>query len=210
MKAAVVALVGLGACASVELAPPLVRARTGPAMARPIRRVVAIPATCGALSVERIDAAGKARATCPDTALRAVDMAIRSQLEFGGFEIIDSEQVNAVTATRHEVQERWGHGPTTTTTEQHGARFEDATPFEQTAILQELGAEGVLNTRLWIGAGVGFGQRRTIAVQIRLLATSDGALAWARRCELEVGGITTDEVAMERGTRCAIADARAR
>lgn len=212
-----IALVLATACSSSELAAPLIRARMGPAAQRPLHRVVARPASCGTLSSIAIPNAGdpqhshwETRAMCSADAMTATDVAIRSILEFGGFEIIDSERVNAVTATRHEVEERKAFY-TTKTTEQEGARFEDATPFEQADILRELGAEGVLTTRIWIGADVGFGQRRTVAVQVRLVAISDGALVWARRCEFEVGGlVATDDVAMERGARCAIEGTRAR
>jgi hypothetical protein len=61
-----------------------------------------------------------------------------------------------------------------------GARFTDATPFEQRDILRERRADGVLSTRISIGADLGIGQRRTAIVQLRLLAF-DGTLAWARR-----------------------------
>ena len=213
MKLVVIAM--LAACAgSAELTQPLLRARMGAAAERSVHRVVALPSWCGALSLVRVETANpdhpiwETRAECPASAMTAIDVAVRSSLEFGGFSIIDSEQVNAVTATRHEVVERGGF-VARRTTEQQGARFEDATPFEQSAILKELGAEAVLTTRVWIGAGVGFSARRTVAVQVRLVATSDGALVWARRCELEVSGFTTDEIAMERGARCAIEGTRA-
>jgi hypothetical protein len=210
LKAAIATL-ALAACSSVELAPPLLRAHTGPAANRPMHRIVALPASCGTLSLEKIETADpqhpiyQSRAECPATTLQAIDLAIRSELELGGFSIIDSERVNAVTASRHEVIQNEDSTATTV-----GARFEDATPFEQTEILRDLGADAVLSTRVWVGAGIGMGQRREVAVQIRLLAAADGALAWARRCELEVGGLTTDEVGIDRGARCAIAGARAR
>jgi hypothetical protein len=216
--AATLAAVALPACTSAELAPPVVRMRTGPAAARPMRRVVALPSSCGSLTQVAIETADPAqsrwetRAACPANTMTAIDNAIRAHLEFRGFHIIDGDKVNAVTGTRREVSERRGFfQTTTTTTETAGARFADATPFEQRDILRELGADGVLTTRISIGAGLGFGQRRTIIVQLRLLAAADGALVWARRCELEVAGLAaTDELAMEAGARCAIEEARAR
>jgi hypothetical protein len=142
--------------------------------------------------------------------MAAIDNAIRSRLEFHGFNVIDADKVNAVTATRREVEERRGF-LRTATAETTGARFLDATPFEQREILRELGADGVLTTRISIGAGLGAGQRRTIVVQLQLLAAADGALAWARRCELEVGGLlATDELAMVSGARCAVEGASVR
>jgi len=204
-----------GCGASSELAQPLLRTRTGPAAAHPPHRVVALPASCGALSTIRIPNAAdpdhptfQVRELCPASAMQAIDIMLRGKLEFAGFQIIDSEKVNAVTGTRHEIEQRTAY-MTTRTIEQHGARFEDATPFEQAAILHELGADGLLTTRIWIGAGIGFGERRTVAAQVRLVSISDGALVWARRCEIEVGGLlTTDEVAMENAARCAIEGAK--
>jgi len=57
---------------------------------------------------------------------------------------------------------------------------------------------------MWIGAEQSTGGRRNVVVQVRLLASADGALVWARRCVLEVGGLAaTDAVALERAVRCA-------
>lgn len=220
-------LSGMIACSSVELAAPVIRARTGPAAERPVRRIVAVPATCGALSLERVgtDATGNPilaqRTVCPQNALAAVDQIIRSTLELGGFSIIDGEKVNAITAARHEVRERFlqrtasvvegrlvetsQRESDTTTTETIGARFEDATPHEQREMLAELGAQGVLTTRITIGAEIGVGMRRLVTVQLQLLDVPERVMVWARRCELEIGGLfATDERAMERTARCAV------
>lgn len=212
VAAAVAVALTVAGCSSVELAPPQLVTRAGPAAKRTIRRVVALPATCGTLGLERIETGDpdhpiwQPRESCPRDALTVVDGVVRSRLELAGFEIIDSERVNAVTASRHEEttdDER-------TVTERVGARFADATPFEQGEILRALGADGVLGIRIALGAGVGMSARRTVAVQIRLLAV-DGAMAWARRCELEVAGLmATDEAAMEQGARCAVQGVAAR
>ena len=222
------AALSISACSSVELAGPVIRARSGPAAEHPVRRIVAVPATCGALTTAQAgtDGAGPTnwgqRVACPSSALVAIDQTVRSTLELGGFSVIDSERVNAVTASRHEVQERFEHRagfpaapggsePTITTTETRGARFEDATPREQREMLTELGAQGLLTTRVTIGAEVGVGMRRVVTVQLQLLDVPERILVWARRCELEVGGLfTTDENAMESAARCAVEGIRAR
>jgi hypothetical protein len=214
--AALAAALAPPACTSAELAPPAVRLRTGPAAARPMRRVIALPATCGSLTVVPIETEDsphprwETRATCPADAMASIDDLIRSGLELRGFRIIDADKVNAVTATRREIQERRGFLQTTTTVTV-SSLFVDATPFEQRDILRELGAEGVLTARIAIGAGLGIGQRRTVIVQLRLTA-ADGTLAWARRCELEVAGllVASDELAMDRGARCVIDGVAAR
>ncbi|MEO8703885.1 MAG: hypothetical protein ABI867_27800 [Kofleriaceae bacterium] len=208
-------MIVLAGCSSAELAPPVLRARSGPAIDRAVHRVLAVPASCGTLSLVRVDTADpdrptfQTRAACPPDALHAIDIAVRSSLEFGGFQIIDSEQLNAVTASRLQIERTTDGGPSSVETHTDGARFEDATPFQQTAILADLRAEGLLTIRISVGAPVGFSQRRTVAVQAQLLAL-DRALVWARRCELEVSGFTTDEVAMERAARCATEGVRAR
>jgi hypothetical protein len=197
-------LLVLGACASAELVAPVVRVHRG--TARTPARVVAVAASCGALSRVSVPvgvgepARWEVRSACPAPALRAAELAVRSSLEFAGFHILDAERVNAVTATRRETVRG---GVTTSTTA--GARFEDATPFEQQEILRALGADGRLAVRISIGAGRGFGARRIATVQLQLLAAPH-ALVWARRCDVEIG-LVRDEVAIEQAARCAVAGA---
>lgn len=222
MTAAAGALAALGvlaACSSVELATPVVRGRVGPAAARPVRSIVALAASCGTLSMVRVPTSASEgmwvqQEACAAPALGAVDQTVRSNLELGGFSVIDSERVNAVTGTRREVQERrqhWGGVQASTKIEQRGARFEDATPLEQRALLAELGAQGLLTTRVTVGASIGAGQRRVVTVQLQLLDVPDRQLVWSRRCELEVGGLfATDEAAMAKAATCAAEGIRAR
>ncbi len=236
LMAALAVLAATSACTSVELAAPIVRSRRGPAAEAPVRRVVAVPATCGALSMTVMEtyANGKRafaqREGCPPSTLLAIDQLIRSNLELGGYSVIDLERVNALTATRHEVQERTllrsaartsdgtmgatgapVRDATTTETETRGARFEDATPLEQRELLAELGAQGLLTTRVTVGAEVGAGLRRIVMVQLQLLDMPERRLVWAQRCELEIGGIfATDDLAMVRAARCASEGLRAR
>lgn len=200
------------ACSSVELAAPVVRGRVGPAAERPVRSIVALAASCGTLSMVRVpinasDGMWVQQAACSADALGAVDQKVRSSLELGGFSVIDSERVNAITGTRREVQERrqyYGSVRSSSEIEQRGARFEDATPLEQRALLAELGAQGLLTTRVTIGASVGAGQRRVVTVQLQLLDVPERQLVWSRRCELEVGGLfATDEAAMASAAGCA-------
>lgn len=209
-------LVALAACSSVELAAPRVRDRIGPAADRPVKRVVALPSTCGTLEPKVLPSADNTRpatvipAECSAPALSGIDQIIRTELDFGGFEMIDGERVNVVTGTRHEVEKReaaWGARKTT----QVGASFEDATPVEQADILRELGADGILTTRIWVGAGVGAGGRRGVSVLLRMASASDRALVWAHRCDIEVGGLMdTDQLAIERAVRCAVKGVHAR
>ena len=205
-------VIGLAACGSAKLTPALTRAQQGPAAARTVRRIVALGATCGSLTLHLVEPAA-APATlevreCEPAALTATDQTIRSALDFAGYQVIDAEQVNAVTARRHDVEER--HDILVRrTTRTEGETFPDATPAEQAEILKDLRADGVLTTRVWIGAGVGLSTRRTVSVQLRLTAGADHALVWARRCEIEIG-FEQDPSAMQRTARCAAEGARAR
>ena len=205
----------LPGCSSVELAAPQHRLRLGPAAAHPVRRILAAPATCGSLTMVRVETGDpehprwEPRRSCAAQAQRAVDQAIRAGLEFGGFNVIDSEKVNAVTASRQEILLRQEQRERKLA-EVEGALFGDATPAEQDSILAELGAQGLLSARIFIGAGVGAGERRVAMVQLQLVEVPSRALVWARRCELEVGGLlATDELAMQRAARCAVEGIRA-
>jgi len=209
LVALALALALAGCTPMVEPQPPIQHMRIGPAGGRPLRTLVALPASCGALTYAPVDTRDPSSpgfelpAECSAAALAAVDVAIRSTLALGGYDVVDSERINLVTAERHEQEQRsaWS---ATRTIDQRGARFEDATPIEQARVLGELHADGVVTIRVWIGAQVGFAGRRAVVVQVRLLAR-DGALAWARRCEIEVAGVLArDPVAMERAARCAI------
>jgi hypothetical protein len=214
-KLALIGLLFATSCTSAELMPPQLTTHEGAAARRPIHRVVALPMTCGGLVSMADEAAGKDKSTdpmyiagkCPKQALKGADQAIRASLDFHGYTVIDSETVNAVTATRHEVVVS-NEYDTLKTVEQVGSLFEDATPNEQKEILEELNADALLNARVFVGSSMGVSHRRTLIVQVRLRAVSDGALVWARRCELEIGGLVTDTIAIEQGARCVSEGAR--
>jgi hypothetical protein len=207
------------ACSSAELLPDQVRVRTGPGAHLATRKVVALPASCGALSTLAGAAeppgggsAGSPLASeCAPPDLEGVDGSVRATLEFQGFHIIDSETLNATSRARIETIEsarsvRQGvRSPVSWSrrVERRGPTFGEAPPSLQKKILAELGADGLLSTRIWIGAATGLSTRRTVEVQVRLMHVASGTLVWARRCTLEVGGLVTDAMAMERAARCA-------
>jgi len=204
----------LTACSSVELLPDRVRVRNGPAAGLATHKVVALPASCGSLAgvAAAAETSGlPAPAECAPPDIEGVDGSVRAALEFQGFQVIDSEQLNATSRERIEKietsrsvsqgqrsPEMWSRE-----VERKGATFAEAPPSLQRSILQELGADGLLSTRIWIGAETGLSARRAVEVQVRLLHVPSGKLVWARRCTLEVGGLMTDAMAMERAARCA-------
>jgi len=158
------------ACSSVELLPDRVRVRTGPAAGTKTRKVVALPATCGALSTlagSPSESTGNPLTSeCAPPDVEGVDGSVRAALEFQGFQVIDSEQLNATSRERIE--------------------------------------------KIETSRSVSQGVRSPVEVQVRLLHVPSGKLVWARRCTLEVGGLITDAVAMERAARCATRGATAR
>lgn len=215
----------LGCRGSSELAGPDIRLRKGPAYEQPIRRVVALRSTCGALTA--VDAAGqnpdtlagqqggktkrdkKERVTfaeeCPEKHMDGVDALVRSALAFQGFSVLDSETVNATTFKRKEIRDKRstdGVERVTRLAEARGSRFIDATPMVQDEVLAELGADGIVNTRIWIGAGVGLSVRRNVDVQIRLLHVPSAELVWAVRCRVEAG-FELNERPIMKAARCA-------
>lgn len=206
MIRALLATAVLLGCTSAELAKPVYYAHRGPAVDHPVRRVVALPATCGSFSMTA-QQVGEAMYAIPQRCLPSLlpptDQLIRSQLDFLGFQVIDAEKVNAVTASRQEIVTRHGLAESTRV-EKHGSLFTDATPIEQAAILRELNADAVLNTRILIGSDTGLGKRRSVVVQIRLRAADDGRLIWVHRCEVEIGGLEQDTDGIQAATRCAM------
>lgn len=198
----VLALVG---CTSSELAPPVYVARKGPAAERVVRHVVALPSTCGSLATfaSATYQGQKPLDGCHESYRAATDQVIRAQLDFLGLHVIDAEKVNAATATRKEVITRRDLSESKSV-EQEKWLFLDATPNEQAEILRDLHADAVLNTRIFIGATLGMGLRRRVTVQVRLRAVSDGALIWAHRCEVEIGGIEMDVDGIQAAARCAM------
>jgi hypothetical protein len=201
----VAALVALTACVSQPLAEPRITMRTGRGAKQPVSAIVALTPTCGILASHMRDGNDGAvyaePAKCEPAVLDGVGQEIRGALAFAGYQVIDAERVNAITSRHHEVIERFNaYG--SRHIEQRGATFEDATPVEQAELLRELGADAVLTTRLWIGAGYGLSGRRMVAVQVRLASARDRQLVWARRCELQASGFESDEAALAAAARC--------
>ena len=218
----------LVACVSADLTPMQLHANRGPAGEREIHRIVALPATCGSLQEPypgdaRFDrppngdkthtnanyAYDHPTAMCSEDSLVGVDQIVRSSLDFHGYDVIDADKLNAITATRTEVVERNAtiqrqrNAPGRRMIEIRGSMFEDATPREQAEILRDLKADAMLVTRVWYGPGNGTGNRHTLVVQVRLAMIPDRALVWARRCDAEIG-VLGDAVGVERATRCAV------
>lgn len=134
---------------------------------------------------------------CDPGHLDVVDATVGVALELRGHDVIDSERVNATTF-RYTATTVDG----VTEHDRRGARFADAPPAVQRATLDALGATSVVSTRVLVGAPLGLSARRAIEVQVRVVDRR-GRLAWARRCAIELGGLASVAVAMQRAARCA-------
>lgn len=202
----------LPACVTAELDPPIVHTVGGPASGQHVQKILALHPTCGKFIGVHLDHSGTMVSDneCPPALLDGIAQRVRSTFDFIGYQVIDVERLNAITASHHEVIERsevierrrhnrseWSMA------ERVGATFEDAAPREQLALLHELGADALLTTRVWVGAGIGLSSRRNVVVQLRLTTAADHRMIWARRCELQVGGLETDDRAIERAAVCA-------
>jgi len=199
------------ACSSVEFERPVLSAKNGPAFEKRVHRIVALPASCAAVAIDyrNADPDQKGRgpySRCPLEGLVAIDEAIRGTLEFQGHHVIDAERVNRETANRVEILQRHDLR-TTTTIELSRSLFADATPSEQRDILRAVEADGVLETRIYLGATIGMTHRRPVVVQVRLRLAEDDNLIWVRRCELETN-VLDEKAANEAGARFARVKAR--
>jgi hypothetical protein len=211
-----VAALALSGCSSSSLIAAEVRTQHGPSFQRPVRRVLALPATCGGFygaPFRLPDPFGEVRdalrtltaSQCPPAAVQGADSIVRARMAFFGYDVIDSERVNAVTAARRLTLQSANGGPQTATSEARGARFEDATPRQQAEILRELGADAVVTMRIWLGSTESLLGRRVVRSQVQLRAVPEGTLIWARRCDLEIDGVKdTDASGMDRTARCAV------
>jgi hypothetical protein len=175
-----------------------------------------VPATCGSLSPSSRrrptadDGWRPLDTTCLAEDIQFVDSYVRAALAFRGMSVIDGETINLATRQRTEERDETSSGDDRTewrTAQIRGALFADATPAEQAVVLDQLGADGILGARVWIGAEHGIGARRTAMVQLRVLDARSGELIWASRCEVEIGGLVTDAVAVQRATECAFVGA---
>lgn len=193
------AIAALCAAGCAELRPPVTTVRTGPAADRRVARVVALPPACGTIleapptSIQ----AYRAPSGCPVYAVQGLDAALRSELAFRGLDVVDVEQINAITATRRETRS----GGDRVRLDGVWSRFADAPRAEQQAILAALRADGIVTTRMWLAP-------HEVTVQLRLVTADDRALVWVRRCEVEIDQHVTDVTWLERATRCALDEGR--
>ncbi|MFK8002213.1 MAG: hypothetical protein AB8H86_21640 [Polyangiales bacterium] len=182
MKSALV-LLALTGCSSVGLQGQLVRIEPGPGFGREVSSIASLSATCGVMGSATHPALP---AECSDAMMARVDRATLGFLEARDVRTVRSRSLNAATFEKLKAQRResdqgapdeWG-----------GARvlFRSASPVLQSQVLEEMNVDGILRTRLLVGAGVGMSQRRSLTAVITLF-DREGTLVWASRCEREVG-----------------------
>lgn len=210
----------LGGCTSVSLLPPKTTVHRGGAYGQKTARIFALPATCGSLSPF---GGGKSGGTvCSPELLDSASQRVRAELELRGMSVVDAERTNAEVRSRIEIVDETRNfpgtdervapiSPTSTMKERHvvvhGARFEDATPAAQMGVVDDLGVDSVLRSRVWVGALAGLGGRRIVRVQLRLDRVATGEMEWSSRCDVEVGLARADAAVVEEATMCALRSA---
>lgn len=183
MRYAILGLLVVAGCSSVGLNGQLVRIEPGPAFGREVRSIASLTATCGAM--ESMNYEGPSGSECSPAMIARVDDATLGFLHAARVRTVRTQSLNAATfdklkAQRSELRDA-------NTEDDLGSRvlFRSASPVLQTQILEELNVDGVLRTRLLVGASVGMSQRRRIVALITLF-DREGTLVWASRCEREV------------------------
>lgn len=192
----VVGLFAMGAC-SLHVPTPLARVTKGPAFDDPPFKLLALPAVCRSADF----------AQCHPAHEKAVDSAARMSLEFAGYTLVDSEQVNSHTRARIEHTSETRSGTSTEETSEvtvTGTTFGEATPAQQRALMVEMGLDGLLHASVLMGPARGASQQRTVQVQLQVTRIRDDRLAWSTRCSVETGDFHSTEQAIELATRCAL------
>ena len=175
------------AIAGCQLYPDPAHARVyhGPAYGTHPTTIVALPAQ---------------PADCSEEQCRAVATAARMSLEVAGYTIVDAELVNAEMRRRTTTSNTDVH--TAKRTEVEGKTWQDASPAEQARLVDDIGAEGVLETAIVKSDGDHVYTRRfTVALTMR---TVDGRVIWRSDCADEGGDTKDERQALESATRCAL------
>ncbi len=193
----------LGACSSAALRKPIQQLRQGPASNVVIRRVVAVPSTCGSFLTVRDPNGVTSLPRCKTLQLETVDALLRVEFDFRGFDVVNAAKVNATTFSRLQIINQYSKSSKESVTTRSGSTFADVTPAMQDRVIEDLDADGLLLSRIWLGAGIGISLRHEVMVQIALIDTKSDELVWARRCSIET--IHLDEKAILDATRCAMA-----
>lgn len=189
-------------CSSSSFRQPIHETRQGPASHAALRRVVVMPSTCGSFLTFRDTEGNTSRPRCKALQLETVDTLVRVELDFRGFDVV-AAKVNATTFSRIENISQQGQSSKSVRVVRSGSSFADVTPRIQDQIIKDLGADGLLLTRIWLGAGIGASSRHEVLVQVSMIDTKSSELVWARKCSIETNLL--GEEAILKATRCAMA-----
>lgn len=201
-KAAIATLV-LAGCSSSALLGEHVRIEPGPSFGREVRSVATLGPTCA--SMESMAYEGPAQAECDDGMIATIDRVTTGFLSSSGVRIERTQTLNAAIFDKFKALQ--GEEPGEDRHDDVAPRvlFRSASPALQSQVLEELGVDAVLRTRILIGAAVGMSQRRRILALITLF-DGEGELIWASRCEREAGPLLGSADVMQ-VTMCALEEA---
>lgn len=177
----------------VTLPVPEARVRRGPAVARPVTKVLALPSVC------RYD-------LCTGGQRFAVAMKSRMALEFAGYRIIDSERINLFLGNRTE-RDRRALASEVGQVTVRGATWADATPAQKHVLLRKMGIDAILKTAIDFGPTGGAAGDRLVTVRLELVTPDGQRLRWSSRCAVSAAGPSGFDKAIELATECSIQSA---
>ncbi|HEY4177951.1 MAG TPA: hypothetical protein VGM90_13985 [Kofleriaceae bacterium] len=210
----------LAACVAQVRPAPTPEVQGGPAEGARPGRILVLEPSCGGLEEK-----------CPQTYVRTVDNMVRASLEFKGLAVVDPDHLRLETRQRHETREvadATSHEDTATnsgfdhsvrstkdtssssektTIVLDGPGFDDLTPAERDAALDQAGADSIVVTRVVVGAQQGWNPNvpnQTVEVMVRLAVNRGDTMVWASRCSASSSEYSTITAALEQATRCAV------
>src|SRR6185503_7857591 len=128
---------------------------------------------------------------CTPAYADAVASGTRMALEFAGYNLLDSELINAEMRRRATTTEQTtnaqGTVESTWTETSGGMSWSQLAPPKQRDLLVALGVQGILHTILTIGLPRGMASQRTVTVAVAVTRLDNDRLAWSSQCSVETG-----------------------
>ena len=161
----------------------------------------------------------------------AVAAATRLMMEFMGYDVIDTELLNAESRSRttmtvealpstpppgdpsrrHGSSSFW-QPPSSPASDDSamittdGLAWSSAPPERRLALLAAMGIDGTLATEMAFGRAHGMARQRTVTARLTV-ARLDGGIVWQSACDVETGDYHSALQAIDLATRCALESA---
>jgi len=187
-------LAGLGLAVSCHWAveaTPSSHVYRGPAYAAAPRVLAALPVDCR---------------NCTGRQLDAVAMQTRMGLELAGYNVVDTELVNAEARMRFTLTKQAAAGTDNARTHEEITdvpEWSRLPPGQQQQLLVALGVDGVLQAAITMGYSNGAQYQQTVTMRLAV-ARLDGTIAWTADCGMLTNGDDATAAMIERVGRCAL------